>query len=212
MSLYIYEDIIFYIFYRMVYLEITRNNVKQHIEQINKQLAKKDGKLFVLIYMEGCGPCNETRPEWSKLKNVLSKELLDDDDIMVVAIDKDVVGEFDKIAEPNSFPTIRYITNAGKSAETYEDSEIETKDRSVDSFVDWIQHKTKRQNVAKADAMAEEQGGGRKRRSRRHRYTRVTKKAKRGGRKWSAKYKRSINCRRPRGFSQKQYCKYSRRR
>lgn len=28
--------------------------------------------------------------------------------------------------------------------------------------------------------------------------------------KWSAKYKRSINCKRPRGFSQKQYCKYGR--
>lgn len=33
------------------------------------------------------------------------------------------------------------------------------------------------------------------------------KRAKRGG-AWSAKYKKSINCRRPRGFSQKQYCKY----
>ena len=29
--------------------------------------------------------------------------------------------------------------------------------------------------------------------------------------KWSTKYKRSINCRKPRGFSQKQYCTYGRR-
>ena len=29
-------------------------------------------------------------------------------------------------------------------------------------------------------------------------------------RKWSAKYKKSINCRAPRGFSQRQYCKYGR--
>ena len=29
-------------------------------------------------------------------------------------------------------------------------------------------------------------------------------------RKWSLKYKRNINCSRPRGFSQKQYCKYGR--
>jgi hypothetical protein len=28
--------------------------------------------------------------------------------------------------------------------------------------------------------------------------------------KWSMKYKKSINCNRPRGFSQKQYCKYGR--
>jgi len=30
-------------------------------------------------------------------------------------------------------------------------------------------------------------------------------------RKWSNKYKKSINCRRPRGFSQRQYCKYGRK-
>ena len=30
-------------------------------------------------------------------------------------------------------------------------------------------------------------------------------------RKWSQKYKRSINCNRPRGFSQRQYCKYGKR-
>ena len=30
-------------------------------------------------------------------------------------------------------------------------------------------------------------------------------------RKWSTKYKKSINCRRPKGFSQKQYCKYGRK-
>jgi hypothetical protein len=30
-------------------------------------------------------------------------------------------------------------------------------------------------------------------------------------RTWSRKYKKSINCRRPKGFSQKQYCKYGRK-
>ena len=29
--------------------------------------------------------------------------------------------------------------------------------------------------------------------------------------KWSAKYKKSINCSNPKGFSQKQYCKYGRK-
>lgn len=35
---------------------------------------------------------------------------------------------------------------------------------------------------------------------------------KRTIKKWSRKYKLSINCKRPRGFSQRQYCKYGRRR
>lgn len=34
-----------------------------------------------------------------------------------------------------------------------------------------------------------------------------TKKTKR----WSIKYKRSIDCNHPRGFSQRQHCKYGRR-
>ena len=38
------------------------------------------------------------------------------------------------------------------------------------------------------------------------RRTRTTKKRHH----WSQKYKRSINCKRPRGFSQRQYCKYGR--
>lgn len=37
------------------------------------------------------------------------------------------------------------------------------------------------------------------------------KGAKKGG-KWSLKYKRTINCKRPKGFSQKQYCKYRNKR
>ena len=37
-----------------------------------------------------------------------------------------------------------------------------------------------------------------------------TKKAK--TRKWSMKYKKSINCKKPKGFSQKQHCKYGRKR
>lgn len=37
------------------------------------------------------------------------------------------------------------------------------------------------------------------------------KKQKTRKHKWSQKYKKSINCRRPKGFSQKQYCKYGRK-
>lgn len=29
--------------------------------------------------------------------------------------------------------------------------------------------------------------------------------------KWSNKYKKRINCKKPKGFSQKQYCKYGRK-
>ena len=36
-------------------------------------------------------------------------------------------------------------------------------------------------------------------------------KSKKKSRKWSKKYKKSINCKNPKGFSQKQHCKYGRK-
>jgi len=33
----------------------------------------------------------------------------------------------------------------------------------------------------------------------------------RSKKRWSRKYKKSINCRKPKGFSQKQYCKFGRK-
>ena len=40
---------------------------------------------------------------------------------------------------------------------------------------------------------------------------RFSKKNKKIGGKWSMKYKKSINCNHPKGFSQKQHCKYGRK-
>ena len=39
----------------------------------------------------------------------------------------------------------------------------------------------------------------------------MTRSNKKTQRKWSMKYKKSINCNRPKGFSQKQHCKYGRK-
>lgn len=42
-------------------------------------------------------------------------------------------------------------------------------------------------------------------------YNIMIKTKKNKPRKWTLKYKKSINCNRPKGFSQKQYCKYGRK-
>lgn len=54
--------------------------------------------------------------------------------------------------------------------------------------------------------------GGKIRKSMKNRSKKTTtKKTITKPRKWSQKYKNSINCRRPKGFSQKQHCKYGRK-
>jgi hypothetical protein len=151
--------------------------------------------------MEGCGPCNATRPEWSKLKNILS---IKNKNIGIFSIDKDIVSKVDKLKEADSFPTMRYITNSGNTVENYEDSNISEKNRTIDSFVEWIKVKTGEKNITKSENHSntikhKPQNGG------------TRKKRNISGGKWSSKYKKSINCNRPKGFSQKQYCKYGRR-
>jgi hypothetical protein len=185
----------------MVYLEINKKNYnKGHptlIQQLNKHLSNKHNKIFILIFMEGCGPCNETRPEWSKLKNITPKNLKN---VVIVSIDKDLVGKVNNLKEANSFPTMRCITNSGNTVENYEDSNISTKDRKIDSFAEWIKSKTNENNITKTENI---------KKSRKNKKTNSKTRKIKGG-KWSLKYKHSINCNNPKGFSQKQYCKYGR--
>ena len=186
----------------MVFLHIdTKNyNTKDEtgdtpINTLNKFIT--NGKnVFILIYMEGCGPCNATRPEWKKLENTLKKEISNSNEIIVVDIDKDLLNKVKKIkTQPTGFPTIRFISNKGEISEDFEDSKLseENKKRTIDSFVKWIHLKT---NETFKTQMSKKK----------------TKSKKQKGGKWSLKYKKSINCKRPKGFSQKQYCKYTRKR
>ena len=180
----------------MVFLYINKKNYNEGnenlVEKLDDLMGKKKTKIFILIFMEGCGPCAATRPEWAKLENVLSQNFLDRDDIVLASIDHELCEKLENLkSKPPSFPTMRFITNGGNEVENYEDSKLDNKDRSVDSFVEWIKMKSR-----------EKKQGGAK--------TRRKYKNKRGG-KWSAKYKRSIDCKRPKGFSQRQHCKYGRK-
>ena len=185
----------------MVFLHIDKSNFNKSQGTIQNPVNKLENyihnhRAFVLIYMEGCGPCNAVRPEWKKLQNVL-KNYANRDDIAIVSIDKDLVYNIKYIKQhPNSFPTMRYISNRGETTENYEDSNIKNKDRTVDSFVEWIKSKETLENKTKTYKRKEQKGG---------------KTRKILGGKWSLKYKRSINCKRPKGFSQKQHCKYGRK-
>ena len=186
----------------MVFLHIDKSNFNKSQDTIKNPVNQLENyihnhRVFLLIYMEGCGPCNAVRPEWKKLENVL-KNYANRDDIAIVSIDKDLVYNIKYIKQqPNSFPTMRYISNRGETTENYEDSNIKNKDRTVDSFVEWIKSKETPENKTKGGKTIKTRKGGK------------TKKMLGG--KWSLKYKRSINCKRPKGFSQKQHCKYGRK-
>lgn len=159
----------------MNYKEIKFNDKDKDllINKFNKFSANKDAKIFILIYMEGCGPCNQTRPEWNKLQNILSKSVLKNKNIGVISIDKDLFGKLKYIKnEPAGFPTIRYVTNSGKFQENYEDSNISNKNRTIDSFIEWIKLKTGLKKLTNKEIERNPRKSRKSRKSRKHKKTR----------------------------------------
>lgn len=187
----------------MVFIHIDKKNCMDggcnNVKKLDTYLGNKSAKTFLLIFMEGCGPCNATRPEWSKIENVLSPKMLQSDNIVIAAIDHELASKLKNLkTQPSSFPTMRFITNGGIISENYEDSSITKKDRTIDSFMEWIHLKSGEKKHNKTN-----------KKNKQNKQNKTNKKQKGG--KWSLKYKRSINCNRPKGFSQKQHCKYGRK-
>jgi len=166
-------------------MKFVQLNNDDKISELNNSV-KANKHVFLLIYMEGCGPCNETLPEWKKIENVLKGKTNGKkyNNVVVAETEKDNLEKLTFLKnEPKGFPSMKYISNKGSLQEDFEDSNTKNKTRTIDSFIEWIDSKLKAEKYQKG------QKGG----------------------KWSRKYKLSINCRRPRGFSQKNYCKYGRK-
>jgi len=197
----------------MVFIHIDQKNCVNgdcdNIEKLESYLGNKNTKTFLLIFMEGCGPCNATRPEWSKIENVLSPKILNRKDIVIASIDNKLATKLKNLnTQPNSFPTMRFITNGGLNSENYEDSNITKKDRTIDSFMEWIHSKNINSNMKSHNKYHNK---SRNNFNKNNKNNKTNKYGKQKGGKWSRKYKKSINCNRPKGFSQRQYCKYGRK-
>ena len=119
-------------------MKVLSGNSKTDVDEINKSV--EDGKnVFILVYMDGCGPCMATKPEWHKM----SKELSGSDDIVVADVNKNFMGDLKYIGDIDGFPTIKHIGKNGKHVKAYEDSNVTTKDRSSESFKEWIKNHDK---------------------------------------------------------------------
>ena len=155
----------------MVFKVIDKSVGDVLVAELDKSLSDKTNQHFMLFYMEGCGPCNATRPEWNKMNNVLSKHFLNRKDIYIGSVDQIFSDKLKYVkSKPSSFPTMRYITNSGNTVENFEDSAIPDKSRTIDCFIDWIKLKTGEDNITKSDPphkQSRQSGGKTKRRRRR---------------------------------------------
>ena len=111
----------------------------------------------------------------------------------------DVSALFDELMESGLAPIIAEKELARETYRLASDHHysLYQQQQSIKRIVSDLEHRLK---IALNRDRALNQARGKRQRKSKNR-------GKRGG-AWTAKYKRSIDCRRPRGFSQKQYCKY----
>jgi len=96
--------------------------------------------VFMLIYMEGCGPCNAVRPEWADFHKTLEQPYLKNNKLVIVDVNKDYSHLIKKIKQPEGFPTIIYVSKKGDKIENFEDAIIPNKTRNADSFINWVEN------------------------------------------------------------------------
>lgn len=141
---------------KILHIDPTTKNTK-----LFNKYVEQGKHIFVIFYLEGCGPCNATRPEWKKIENVLKDKYGKNDNLVIADVDQELLKEIKYLTtQPKGFPTLRYISDKGKTSEDYEDCpnlKDDEKDRKVDSFVKWIDSK-----------MSKQKGGKRKRRTKRN--------------------------------------------
>lgn len=188
---------------------------KKDVGKVDK-FVNQGKDVFILVYMKGCGPCNATRPEWEQLETVLKDQYAKNDKLVIIDVNKDYLSSIKHIGKVDGFPTIKYIGKRGTIVEPYANGE-----RSVSSFITWIESKINNvisttqtsspENVYKRLVRSEKHATKSKNKTihNKTKKNNKTRRKHRGG-KWSKKYKDSINCSKPKGFSQKQHCKYGR--
>lgn len=138
----------------MIFLHITPTSNNSHV--LNKHI--KDGKdVFVLVYMDGCGPCEATKPEWLKLKSALEKKYQHFNNVVVADVNSKVLDQMHYIKNVKGYPTMLYICKRGKHTEPFENGKHVNKERTVDAFVAWIESNVKPYNV-----MSHHKGGSKK--------------------------------------------------
>ena len=94
-------------------MEILHITNKTDIDHINK-LTNSGKEVFILIYMEGCGPCNAVRPEWTKLENIVKNSNKNNsnkyNNVVIAQIESEHLDKLKLNSVPEGFPTIKYIS------------------------------------------------------------------------------------------------------
>jgi thiol-disulfide isomerase/thioredoxin len=175
-----------------------------------KSSIKNQTPIFMLLHSENCGHCIKMLPNWRQLKHsdeIKEKRnhpflIVDIEHKMIEKLKDEELNEDLKLDNIVGYPTIIQI-HKGK-IEPYEESDISLKDRSTDSFIEWIESKLEEHNIKEKNTTTETLDDAEEEYKTPKEYKtpeiilddteeETKKMEQKGGRKWSSKYKKSIN-------------------
>ena len=105
-----------------------------NIDSLNQELYLGN-HVFMLIYKNGCGPCNRAKPEWYALKSVLEDKYKTRNDVAIVDVEAKHVPTIKDIGIVSRVPTFKYIHKKTLRQEDYVGG------RSTNDLVKWIESK-----------------------------------------------------------------------
>jgi len=162
----------------------------------------KEKNVIIKFYSPTCPACLAMVNEWNKLEHKMKNKM---NHIHLLNVRSDSLPhlQHDIIDSVEYFPKIivNKLDKTGKYMEFKGARDVDTMSKWIDSM---FNTKKKRKSHKSHKGGKKTKKRGKKRKS--HKSHKGGKKTKKRGGKWSLKYKRSINCRKPKGFSQKQYC------
>ena len=109
---------------------------KEALQKLMNDIQSRKKHVFVLIHMEGCPACVQSRPHWLDL----NKEQFPPQ-VQIADVEKSLLPSDNLLGPVQGYPTFRYFSPLGRT-EDYENSSVLTKDRSPGSFKEWIHIKT----------------------------------------------------------------------
>ena len=112
------------------------------IALLNKDILKGDD-VFLFIFMDNCGHCDNAKPAWDNIENSISDKYKNNENVVVVRVNSSLLPDLKHVGEaPNGYPCFRHISRNGKSIKEYDDS-VSNADRSTSSFIEWIDKNVK---------------------------------------------------------------------
>jgi len=111
--------------------------------ELNKRLADGQSHVFLLVFQDGCPPCESTKPEWKQLQKQLKHDKFEPD-IVIAAVNTGMQHLLKGAGKaPEGLPSIRYISNKNHIHEYEESTHVGPHDRTAASFRKWIHHTRK---------------------------------------------------------------------